>query len=562
VSGSTVTITGAGTVTIEAMQAGSTLYNAATPVRQSFTVAKATQTITFPAISAKTYGTPPFALNATASSGLTVSYSMVSGPATISGNMVTITGVGTVTIKASQAGNQNYTAASSVNQSFTVAKASQTITFPAIPDKVYGDPAFSLNATASSGLSISYRVVSGPAKINGSTVTLTGTGTVTIRASQGGNTNYNAAPNVERTFTVFRTKQNQTITFAPIPTKTYGDAPFLLSATASSGLLVSFTVLSGPASVSGNTITITGAGTVTVQASQAGNTTYNAATPVNQSFVVNKAGQTINFPAMENKTFGEAPFSVNASASSGLTVSFRVSQGPATINGTVVTLTGAGTVIMEAVQEGNVNFTAAVPVTQSFTVAKASQLINFPPISDKTVGDAPFTLSATATSGLVVTYQIVSGVATLEGNTVTVKGEGSVVIEAIQAGDNNYNAAPPVRNTFNVAPAATEPLPTSTKMATNRTLSAPLATEAVQLSVFPVPMYKQGFVRIITAEATTGMLAIYDAAGRMVQPLGKQYFIKGADVQIRLDTQNLTRGIYFVSFVTDHGTLVKAFEKL
>jgi hypothetical protein len=237
-------------------------------------------------------------------------------------------------------------------------------------------------------------------------------------------------------------------------------------------------------------------------------------------------------------------------------------KGPATINNNVVTLTGAGTVHVEAVQEGNVNFTAAVPVTQSFTVAKASQLINFPPISDKMVDDTPFTLNATATSGLAVTYRLVSGAATLEGNTVTINGEGPVVIEAMQAGDNNYSAATPVLNTFNVAPAATESMPASTKMAANRTLSAPLATEGVQLSIFPVPMYKQGFIRIMTAEATTGMLAIYDAAGRMVQPLGKQSFSKGADVQIRLNTQNLTRGIYFVSFVTDHGTLVKAFEKL
>jgi hypothetical protein len=75
-------------------------------VKQSFTVAKATQTITFPAIPTKTFGTPAFALEATASSGLTVSYSVVSGPATISGNMVTITGVGNVNIRASQSETQ------------------------------------------------------------------------------------------------------------------------------------------------------------------------------------------------------------------------------------------------------------------------------------------------------------------------------------------------------------------------------------------------------------------------------------------------------------------------
>jgi|GEM_PF-1074824 len=80
---------------------------------------------------------------------------------------------------------------------------------------------------------------------------------------------------------------NQTITFNPIPNHATTDAPFTISASASSGLPVTFTILSGPASVSGNTITLTGApGTVTVQASQGGNANFNAAPNVNQSFTV------------------------------------------------------------------------------------------------------------------------------------------------------------------------------------------------------------------------------------------------------------------------------------
>ena len=81
-------------------------------------------------------------------------------------------------------------------------------------------------------------------------------------------------------------KTDQTITFGSLPTHTFGDAPFTLSATASSNLPVSYSVVSGPATVSGSVVTLTGAGTVTIRASQAGNTSFNAAPNVDQSFTV------------------------------------------------------------------------------------------------------------------------------------------------------------------------------------------------------------------------------------------------------------------------------------
>ena len=86
---------------------------------------KSNQSIAFGALADKTQGDPPFALNATASSGLPVSYVVVSGPATVAGNLVTLTGFGTVTIRASQAGDANYYPAADVLQSFTVIRANQ-----------------------------------------------------------------------------------------------------------------------------------------------------------------------------------------------------------------------------------------------------------------------------------------------------------------------------------------------------------------------------------------------------------------------------------------------------
>lgn len=80
----------------------------------------------------------------------------------------------------------------------------------------------------------------------------------------------------------------QIITFAAIPNHVTTDAPFTVSASASSGLPVTLTVLSGPATIVGNTITLTGAtGTVVVEASQAGNNAFGAATSVDRSFTVN-----------------------------------------------------------------------------------------------------------------------------------------------------------------------------------------------------------------------------------------------------------------------------------
>jgi hypothetical protein len=73
------------------------------------------------------------------------------------------------------------------------------------------------------------------------------------------------------------TKENQTITFDPIPNRTYGDAPFVVRAVASSGLPVTFSIVSGDASIRGDTVVIGGAGVVTVRAYQAGNNNYNAA---------------------------------------------------------------------------------------------------------------------------------------------------------------------------------------------------------------------------------------------------------------------------------------------
>lgn len=171
----------------------------------SHSVEKADQTISFGALAGKTFGDSDFAVSATATSGLPVSFSIASGPATISGNMVHITGAGNVTVRASQAGNGNYNPAPDVDQSFTVAAANQTITFAALADKTYGDAPFTVTATgggSSNPVTFSASGNCTASGTNGSTITLTGAGSCTVTASQAGNANYNAAADVPRTFSI------------------------------------------------------------------------------------------------------------------------------------------------------------------------------------------------------------------------------------------------------------------------------------------------------------------------------------------------------------------------
>jgi hypothetical protein len=449
VSGSTLTITGAGAVVVAANQAGNTDYNAATQVTQSVVVNKAAQTITFtPPTSPVTYGVAPITLSATGgASGNAVTFSIVSGPGTVSGSALTITGAGTVVVAANQAGSTNYNAATQVTQSVVVNQASQTITFtPPTSPVTYGVSPITLSATGgASGIAVTFSIVSGPGTISGSTLTITGAGTVVVAANQAGNTNYLAATQVTQSIVV--NQAAQTITFTPPTTPvTYGVSPITLSATGGgSGNAVAFSIVSGPGTISGSTLTITGAGTVVVAANQAGNTNYLAAAQVTQSVVVNQAAQTITFtPPTTPVAYGVAPITLSATGgASGNAVTFSIVSGPGTVSGSTLTITGVGTVVVAANQAGNANYLAATQVTKSVVVNQAAQTITFtPPTSPVTYGVAAITLSATGgASGNAVTFSIVSGPGSISGNTLTITGAGTVVIAANQAGNTDYLAA-------------------------------------------------------------------------------------------------------------------------
>jgi hypothetical protein len=258
-----------------------------------------------------------------------------------------------------------------VTQTFTIKAVTQTITFAPLSNMPINAPAFTVTATASSGLQVDFfsttSTCSAFDNFNGTaTVTLNTIGTCSIEAYQIGNATYGFVQ-LTRSFQV---QQPQLITFAPVPNKPINTPPFALTATASSGLPVSFTSYTLTiCTVSGNTVTLVAAGKCYIRATQAGNATYAAAPPVTQIFQITKLAQTITFASLSSKVLGSPPFTVSASASSGLPVSFTsLTTATCTVSGNTVTLVATGTCTIKATQPGNTTYAAAAAVTQSFQI--------------------------------------------------------------------------------------------------------------------------------------------------------------------------------------------------
>ena len=168
-------------------------------------------------------------------------------------------------------------------------------------------------------------------------------------------------------------KTPQTITFAALPDHNFGDAPFTLNATGgASGNPVTFGTV-GACSVLGQTLTLTGVDGCIVTAYQAGNAAFAPAADVLRSFFIINAVQTISFNPLPAGPFkyGDLPFQVSATSSSGLTVAFA-GIGACTVQGTTVTIIGAGKCSVTASQTGDANHGPAAPVLEFTNIAKAA----------------------------------------------------------------------------------------------------------------------------------------------------------------------------------------------
>jgi hypothetical protein len=187
--------------------------------------------------------------------------------------------VGTYNVVGTFAGNSNYLSATNT-ATLTITQGIPALTWSNPADIAYGTAlgATQLNATASVAGTFVYTPPAGTVLNAGANQTLH------VDFTPTDTTNYAVA---SKNVTINVTKAAQTITFNPLPDKIIGDPPFTVVATATSGLLITFTA-SGDCNVAGNTVTLIKVGTCTVTAHQAGNANYQPALDIAQTFTIQR----------------------------------------------------------------------------------------------------------------------------------------------------------------------------------------------------------------------------------------------------------------------------------
>ena len=320
--------------------------------------------------------------------------------------------------------------------------------------------------------------------------------------------------------------QDQTIHFEPVDQTVYGGPSFDLSASSSSGLIPVFSSDNqGVASIQGNTVTIKGAGTALITASQPGNGYFDPAGEVSQLLVVGKAELSVSVLPAQRQYGEEDPLFdlsfngfVNGDSESSIDA-----EPIAVSSASAQSAPGVYTVTLSGGSDNNYSFAY---LHGSLTVEKADQTIVFD-LPASVNSTEPLALGATASSGLTVYYESSDlDVVRINGNTAIIVGPGTVTITARQDGDANYLPAESVSKTMVV----------NTVSASRIELDGPLC--------FPNP-----FVNVITlnqACSDATMVQVMDLAGRVV--------LERKNPGLNIDASALRNGSYLINITLKNGT--------
>ncbi len=237
----------------------------------------------------------------------------------------------------------------------------------------------------------------------------------------------------------------------------------------------------------------------------------------------NRLLQQIQFDTITDRSY-ESNISIplQATTSSGLAPNFKLVSGNAIISNDTLLVTGAGLIVVEALQEGNDVYEEAVPAVRRFTVQKADQSIAFRPIPDFITIDEPIALNAKANSGLPVSFRIIQGNAEIINDTILrVNEPGNIVVRATQEGNQNYKRAKFVDISFYV-----------------ESVTLPALDKVV---VFPNPSFGVYSIDLSPLAGNETELVITDLQGRLIKQVntsGKMH---------ELDLRNLAIGQYLLT---------------
>ena len=375
------------------------------------TITQATETITL-SNTTQTFNGSAEAVSASTLSGvIAITYNGSSTAPTAAGSYAVVATVSDTNYSGTQSGV------------FTISQVTPRITWNTPADITSGTALSATQLNASAG-DVAGTFVYSP---TASTVLAIGTQTLSATFTPTDTTNYNQATAMVHLLVKDMAYSDQTITFNSIPNTIFGSAPITLTATASSGLAIAYSVESGPASVAGNQLTILGAGSVTVVANQSGDSgsKINAAPSISRSFNVSPETSIVTWATPSAITYGTVLGSPQLSASV---------EGD--IAGTLTYSPSAGTLLAAGNQTLNVvfspsdtaNYTSNSNTFVSLTVNKATEAVSLSNTNQIYSGSAKEISASTANGSISVTYN---------GSPITPTAAGTYSVSATVV-DPNY----------------------------------------------------------------------------------------------------------------------------
>lgn len=367
-----VTAFNVGSCTVVANLAGNADYASAAPASLTFAITQAPQTISLGVAPDMTYGGAPGSLAGVggASGNPLVFASLTPAVCSVSGSTVVAISGGTCTVSVNQVGNAQYLPAAQASQSFSIAKAAQTIVPAGAPTLVVGGSA-ALAASAPAGAVAYSSITPAVCSISNAMVNGLSAGTCTVAMDQAGDARYLAAAQERVSFLVG--KGNQTLQFGAVPTIIAGGSGIIsINGGASTSPVLLGSLTPAVCTVSGTTVQGLLGGTCTVAANQAGDANYNAASQRTQNIsvgYVTQAAVNLAAPASSLPLLDSLALSGSGGSGNGA-IAYQVVSGNlnCAVAGSTLTAAAKGSCQVVAIRAGDGYYGAASSPPLSFTV--------------------------------------------------------------------------------------------------------------------------------------------------------------------------------------------------
>jgi surface protein len=402
----------AGLCTIQLSQAESSTYSAATVLRSINTTMVNQPTLQISASSTTSPYRGTVTLTSSGGGGTgTVTFTAAGGSAcVVSGNVVTVGNAGSAcTVIATKASDGNYHAATSAQINIATTKIAQSaLSFSNVAEmQALSRLTILANGGTGDGL-VRYRISNAGTTgctLSGTTLSAPSAGQCTVEASRATSTNYLQSASVSQVIEVVKAAQTVRFT-STVPAQPLVGDVYSVSATASSGLSVSFSVSGVGCSIAGNTVTFTSAGDCSVTASQSGSVAYLASPIASQTIAVGRRNHTLEFSTVSqnitSKIFGDTAFLIRATSTDpSAEVSYTVS--PETTNAACSVLSSGLVFVLRVgdcvIQAYSAETTAlAAASTVSHRIAVLSDDASAPFITSVAMGNLSITAGFTPPS--------------------------------------------------------------------------------------------------------------------------------------------------------------------